>query len=202
LSNLILASGSPRRREFLKILGIPFTVAVSGCDETLDPGLPPSEAARLVAERKAREVAGRSGSDACVLAADTVVVLGDEVLGKPADREDAARMLRKLSGRAHTVVTGVALCRGGICRSLAVETEVVFRPLTEEQISWYASGDEPLDKAGAYAVQGAAAVFIEAVRGSWTNVVGLPLAETMDLLAEEGFAPWSVGTGGEARRAV
>jgi septum formation protein len=193
LTKLILASGSPRRREFLEKFGIPFTVAVSGCDETPEPGAEPAEGARLVAERKARAVDASTGGKQYVLAADTIVVLDEEVLGKPASRDEAGEMLRKLSGCSHTVITGVALCRGGRCRSLSVSTAVHFRPLTEAQVRWYVATGEPMDKAGAYALQGAASAFIDSIDGSYTNVIGLPLAETMELLAEAGFAPWGYG---------
>jgi septum formation protein len=140
-----------------------------------------------VAREKARAVAGET-----VLAADTAVVLDALILGKPRDAEDARRMLRALSGRTHEVMTGVCAARGGREEVLAVTTAVRFAPLDEGRIAWYIGTGEPLDKAGAYAVQGAGGAFVEEVRGSVSNVVGLPLAETLSLLAQIGFPqPWS-----------
>lgn len=192
MSLLILASGSPRRRELLGALGIPFEVRQSRADETLFPGLALSDALQDVARRKARNVADAVPAEAWVLAADTEVVLGERVLGKPRDRNEAEAFLRALSGASHRVVTAVAFRGPGVDRSLCVSTQVRFRRLDEPEIAWYASLAEPYDKAGGYAIQGQGAFLVAEIRGSYTNVVGLPMAETADLLAEAGLAPWSV----------
>jgi septum formation protein len=192
MSLLILASGSPRRRELLAALGIPFEVRQSRADETLSPHLPLADALQDVARRKARDVANAAPAEAWVLAADTEVVLGERVLGKPRDREEAESFLRALSGTSHRVVTAVAFQGPGVDRCLSVSTQVRFRRLGEPEIAWYASLSEPYDKAGGYAIQGQGAFLVAEIRGSYTNVVGLPMAETADLLAEAGLAPWSV----------
>jgi len=184
---LTLASRSPRRRELLEQLGFALELKPADTDEAPLPAEAPGDYVRRVAQEKARVVAGET-----ILAADTAVVLGHAILGKPRDAEDARRMLRALSGRTHQVMTGVCAARGGREEVLAVTTEVRFAPLDEERIAWYVATGEPLDKAGAYAVQGAGGAFVEEVRGSVSNVVGLPLAETLSLLARLGFAaPWS-----------
>jgi septum formation protein len=144
-----------------------------------------------VAAEKARAVPGET-----VLGADTAVVLDGEILGKPRDAEDARRMLRALSGRRHEVVTGVCVRRGDREKSVVVSTRVQLVPLTDEQIAWYVATGEPLDKAGAYAVQGIAGAFVAEVGGSISNVVGLPLTESIGLLEAVGFRfPWSAQEG-------
>jgi septum formation protein len=171
----------------LEQLGLRLEVKPADTDEAPLPAEPPGDYVRRVAREKARAVNGET-----VLAADTVVVLDSAILGKPRDAEDARRMLRALSGRRHEVMTGVCAARGGREEVLAVTTEVRFARLTEERIAWYVGTGEPLDKAGAYAVQGVGGALVEEVRGSVSNVVGLPLAETMSLLASLGFPPpWS-----------
>lgn len=183
---LTLASRSPRRRELLEQLGLTLELKPADADEAPLPAEPPGDYVRRLAREKARAVAGET-----VLAADTTVVVDGIILGKPSDAEDARRMLRALSGRTHEVMTGVCVARAGREAVLAVTTEVRFAPLGEELIAWYVATGEPLDKAGAYAVQGAGGVFVEEIRGSVSNVVGLPLAETVTLLARLGFAaPW------------
>jgi septum formation protein len=183
---LTLASASPRRRELLAQLGVALEVRPSNTDETPLPAEAPEAYVRRVAAEKARAVEGET-----VLAADTVVVLEGTLLGKPRDAADAARMLRALSGRAHQVVTGVCGRRGGREEVVAVTTDVLFAPLTEAQVAWYVATGEPLDKAGAYAVQGIGGAFVAEVRGSISNVVGLPILETAALLRRLGFAlPW------------
>ena len=182
---LVLCSTSPRRRELLGQLGIRFEVAAQHIDETLREGEAPLAYVVRMAREKA--AAGRRVG-AVVLAADTIVVAGGEVLGKPVDRADARGMLRKLSGVEHTVVT--AVCVGD--RARAVETRVRFGALSEAQIEWLADSGDGDDKAGAYAVQGLAGAFVERIDGSISNVVGLPLAETLPLLAEAGvLLPWT-----------
>lgn len=184
---LTLASQSPRRRQMLASLGIPLLVRPANVDETPQPGETPHEYVRRVAEQKADAIDGE-----VVLAADTAVVLDDRILGKPVDPEDARSMLRRLSGRAHTVLTGVGVRRQeGLMVSSVVATQVGFAPLPEAAIDWYLSTGEPLDKAGAYAVQGAGGVFVRTISGSVSNVVGLPLVETLELLQRVGFRlPW------------
>jgi septum formation protein len=186
---LTLASQSPRRRELLALLGIDPEVRPAHTDETVRPGETPESYVRRVAADKATAVPGE-----LVLGADTAVVLGHEVLGKPRDDEDARRMLRALSGRVHRVLTGVCLRRGGaqpLLRDRLVSTEVFFAPLSGAEVDWYVATGEPLDKAGAYAVQGAGGLFVREVRGSVSNVVGLPLHETAELLRSVGWPlPW------------
>ncbi|NOY45480.1 MAG: septum formation protein Maf [Deltaproteobacteria bacterium] len=190
MSRLVLASASPRRRELLAAAGIDAAVFPSGVDETLPPGIPLEEGLREVALRKARAARQEFPAD-WILAADTAVVLDRRVLGKPADREEAAAMLRALSGRSHRVITAVALLGpGGGEAARTCITRVWFRPLGEDQIAWYTALPEPYDKAGAYAIQGSAAGFVERIEGSYTNVVGLPLAEALEMLRGTGILPW------------
>jgi septum formation protein len=186
---LILASASPRRRALLSELGLSFEVVPSTVPETPASGESAEDFARRVAREKAMEVAGRCPG-ACVLAADTIVVVDGLVLGKPSDRADARRMLQVLSGRTHLVLTAVAVVdSSGKHTEALVSSEVAFRPLSAGEIDAYLDTDEPYDKAGAYAVQGSARRFITAVRGSYTNVVGLPLDEVRRLLRGCGVAP-------------
>lgn len=188
---LILASQSPRRRELLAGLGIELEVRPAATDESVHPGEHPRAYVARVAREKARAIPG-----AVVLAADTAVVLGEEILGKPRDAADAARMLRDLSGTRHEVLTAVCVRSAGAEgvreREALVGTEVRFRRLAEREIAWYVATGEPLDKAGAYALQGAGGALVESVTGSVSSVVGLPLVESLTLLAEAGFPlPWS-----------
>ena len=189
---LVLASQSPRRRELLLQLGLAHEVRPAHADESVLPGEPPREYVLRVARDKARAVPGE-----VVLAADTAVVLASEVLGKPGDPADARRMLRALSGTRHEVITGVCVRLGATAQGAELEavvsTEVVFARLSERAIDWYVGTGEPLDKAGAYAIQGAGGAFVAEVRGSVSNVVGLPLVETVALLARAGVVPpWEV----------
>jgi len=182
----VLASASPRRRELLSQLGLPFDVDAAHLDETPRDGEAPSAYVERLALEKAAAVANRH-SGRIVLAADTTVALGAEILGKPRDDAEAAQMLSRLSGRVHEVFTGIAASG----RARVVRTAVRFKALTPQEIAWYVATGEPRDKAGAYAVQGKAGAFVEALEGSPTNVIGLPLAETLALLAEAGLAlPW------------
>jgi septum formation protein len=186
---LTLASASPRRRELLSQLGIALQVRPADTDESVRDGEGAREYVLRVAREKARAVSG-----AIVLGADTAVVLRGEVLGKPRDGADAARMLRALSGTSHEVLTGVVVRRGDAAPAeleVVASTAVRFARLGEAEIAWYVATGEPLDKAGAYAIQGAGGAFVLGVEGSVSNVVGLPLAETADLLRRAGFAlPW------------
>jgi septum formation protein len=195
---LVLASASPRRRELLGALQVPFTVVPSHADETLPPGLPPAPAIETVARLKAEEVASRLPPETWVLAADTAVVLGDRIFGKPAGRADAESMLRALAGRSHQVITAVALLGPDVAEGFSVTTEVRFRTLSAAQLRWYAALDEPHDKAGGYAIQGQGAFLVESIRGSYTNVVGLPMAEVADHLETAGLVPWQAPPAREA----
>ena len=186
-SPLILASGSPRRVALLGELGVSFQTVVSDAPETIDPSLSSEAQAVALAERKARAVATRL-EEGIVLGADTIVVLDGELLGKPADDADAMRMLRRLSGREHRVVTGIAVvdARAGSLRPTAVVSIVRFRPLSDGEISRYVATGEPRGKAGAYAIQGHGGSLVSALEGCFNNVVGLPLCETARLLRAAG----------------
>ena len=173
---IILASKSPRRKELMGLLFPQFEVQASDVDETLPEGVSLGRAVELLALRKGQAVAGAE-PDALVIAADTLVTLGSVVLGKPTGREDAARMLRLLSGRVHQVYTGVALLEGERTNRFHCVTDVEFSPLTEEEIRWYLSTGEPFDKVGAYGIQGYGARFIRGVREDFFNVMGLPVNE-------------------------
>jgi len=168
---LILASKSPRRAELLTAAGIEFCVSSAGIDETPRGGESPREYVLRLAEEKARAVDGE-----LVLAADTTVVLDGEIMGKPEDAADATRMLRTLSGKRHEVLTGVALKRDGAIDSGVASTAVWFAPLTDDEIAAYVASGEPMDKAGSYGIQGLASKFIDRIDGSYSNVVGLPVA--------------------------
>lgn len=171
---VILASQSPRRKELLEYLVKDFTVRPTDADELLPAGIGPSGAVLLLARRKAR-FAAEEQPEALVIGADTMVAAGHEILGKPRDQQDAARMLRLLSGEAHHVYTGVALCLQGRETSFFGVTEVEMAPLTQAEIDWYLSTGEAMDKAGAYGIQGAAARFIRRISGDYFNVMGLPV---------------------------
>lgn len=185
MSTLVLASASPRRREILATLGIVFDVDPSGASEEAR-GEAPEALARRLAREKALEVSRRSG-ERFVLGADTIVVDGGAVLGKPEDDEDARRMIAQLAGRWHEVITGVALARGGaVLEDLAVTTRVHLLSMDAARVARYVASGEGRDKAGAYAVQGIAAGLCDRLDGSYTNVVGLPAAETVALLERHG----------------
>lgn len=185
---LILASASPRRRELLQSIRFNFQVESSAVEELQRQGEAPETYVRRLAEDKAREVASRH-PDAWIIAADTIVYIDGTILEKPADHEDAVRMLSAISGRVHEVYTGLTLCKLSEARSYTrvVMTRVKMLSLSREEIDWYASTGEPMDKAGAYAVQGIGAMFIESIEGSYTNVVGLPLAELFEMMKHAGF---------------
>ncbi len=193
--HLILASASPRRAELLRAAGFEFDVAPVDVDERFLPRETPEAAVARLAEMKAAVAASRH-PHAVVLGADTTVVVRGEVLAKPADDADAARMLRLLSGRTHEVLTGICLCAQGR-RLIHVEpSRVRMAPLTDEEIAWYVSTGEPADKAGAYAVQGLASRFIEGIDGSYANVVGLPICSVYGLLKKLGCAILGSGKAG------
>jgi septum formation protein len=188
VNTIVLASDSPRRRQILARLGIRFR-AVSPCWKEPEPGSSdnPLGYAESAAKAKARSVASLQDSG-LVVGMDTVVALGSTILGKPRDKEDARRMLRRLSGRTHTVTTGVAVLRVPGCRTrtTSATSRVRFRRLERAEIEEYLETDEPYDKAGAYAVQGRAAVFVDWIEGSYLNVVGLPAASLLRLLERAG----------------
>ena len=187
-----LASVSPRRRELLSQIGVPHTVGGADSDETAHSGELPREYVLRIARQKALAVRER-GERLPVLAADTTVVLDDVIYGKPRDRADGIAMLGRLSARTHGVLTAVALADArGVDLRLSVST-VRFRGLTPEECAAYWDTGEPCDKAGGYAVQGAAAVFIESLSGSYSGVMGLPLFETAELLQAAGVGYWERG---------
>ena len=179
---LILASQSPRRRELLGLLGIPFEIRVPNADETMDPTGEPAQQVALVSRRKAE--ATPRDEYAVVVAADTIVVCDGKILGKPKDPEDAARMLRLLSGRTHQVMTGLTvLYQDKVCSHTEV-TQVTFRELSDSEILGYVRSGEPMDKAGAYGIQGGAALFAQGICGDYYNVVGLPVCRLVQVLQE------------------
>ena len=182
---LILASASPRRARILESLGLRFEVRPSDVDESLLPGESPRHAVRRLARFKASMVERRAGD--CVLAADTLVVLGSRVLGKPRDAAEARAMLRDLSGRTHTVTTGVAVAWNGASATVVDLTEVRFRRMDEREIARHVRTGEPMDKAGAYHVEGGGAAFIEAIHGSPSNVAGLSVTTVRRLLKRAAF---------------
>lgn len=170
---VVLASQSPRRKELLCMICKDFEVMPADIDETLPEGVSAEEAAEYTAKRKA---AATECCDALVIACDTIVVAGDEILGKPADRQDGKRMLELLSGRTHKVISGVAIRYKNKERSFSQTTEVTFYEMSEEDINDYLDSGEPFDKAGAYGIQGLGGVYVEGIRGDFFNVVGLPVA--------------------------
>ncbi len=178
---LILASQSPRRRELMKYITDEFTVKVSDVDETLPSGITPSEAVLYLSRIKAEPFKNENDT---VIGADTVVAIDSEILGKPANKGDAADMLRKLSGRTHSVFTGVTVIKDGKTHSFFCETKVKFFKLSEEEICKYIATGEPLDKAGAYGIQGYGSLLVERIDGDYFNVVGLPVSRLNRLLSE------------------
>ena len=192
VARLILASASPRRRSLLKMLGLEFEVEAAAVDESPRPGETPAHFVRRLAAEKGAAIAGQE-PDAAVLAADTVVVVDGDLLGKPRDEVEAVEMLKRLSGRAHEVWTGFSLQQGtGLLSQRAICTQVQFIDLTEALCRAYVRTGEPLDKAGAYGIQGQGGFLVEKISGSYSNVVGLPLAEVVtDLLRFHLIAPRS-----------
>jgi septum formation protein len=192
-ADLILASASPRRVELLRNLGLSFRVLPSAVEENFADHLSPEQVVIELAERKARAVQqalepGQSKTNPYIIAADTIVVLGDEILGKPADKNDAAAMLSRLSGRCHQVFTGVCVLHGEQSDAQAERSNVVFRSLSPAEIACYVATEEPMDKAGAYAVQGIGAFMIERIEGCITNIIGLPVVRTLKMLRAAGLS--------------
>jgi septum formation protein len=187
---IVLASQSPRRKELLAQLGVEeFRICPAQGEEIMPQGAEPAALVEELSRQKAREVAEKCGLEDLVIGADTVVALEGTVLGKPGTPEKAAEMLRTLSGKAHQVYTGITLIRGGVELTRHECTTVHFRTLTEEEIAWYVSTGEPLDKAGAYGIQGKGARFIPSIEGDYSNVVGLPLCLLGQMLGEMGEIP-------------
>ena len=184
---VILASKSPRRYELLKQMGLDFEVIPSGIEENFVPGEPPQAHVIRLAEGKALEVGGRY-PDRWVIAADTIVYINDSVLGKPRNQEEALVMLRRLSGQEHWVLTGFSVhhLAKGIGDHQAVRTAVKVKPLSPAEMEWYVQTGEPFDKAGGYGIQGIGSFMIESIHGSYTNVVGLPLCELIQMLKRLG----------------
>jgi septum formation protein len=192
-SRIVLASASPRRRRMFEEIAIPFEIVPADIDESMLPGEEPAEAALRVAGEKGLSVAtalARSGRTPWIVAADTIVVLDDDVLTKPVDADDAARMLGMLSGREHTVITGWVVGRHqGPWTARTTATRVFFHALTDAQIRGYAASGDGLDKAGAYAIQGLGAFLVERIDGDYFNVVGLPISLVVRALIDAGALP-------------
>ena len=192
MKQLFLASGSPRRRELLTQIGVPFSAISADIDETPLNGEPPSAYVERLARGKAE--AGRdavvSAAEYCVLGADTAVVLDGKILGKPVDEADACAMLMMLSGREHEVLTGIAVLDGAHCESRVIRSLVRFRRIEAPEAAAYWASGEPRDKAGGYGIQGLGAVFVAGLDGSYSAVVGLPLCETAELLGHFGIPCW------------
>lgn len=182
---LILASQSPRRRALMEVFSYPFTVETANIDETMDKAASPEREAARVSLQKALAVC--RGADDVVVAADTIVVCDGKILGKPKSEREAAEMLAMLSGRAHEVMTGLTVLRGERQETCTEITRVFFRPLSQNEIQRYVRTKEPMDKAGAYAVQGGAGLFVERIEGDYYNVVGLPICRLGQIL--RGIAP-------------
>ncbi len=182
MKNLILASASPRRRELLSLFGIPFTVRVADIDEAMDPTKSPCDEVARVSCRKALAV--ERGPEDVVVAADTIVVCAGRVLGKPHSRDEAVAMLQLLSGREHQVMTGCTVLCGDRRETFTEVTDLTFRPLSEAEIRRYVASGEPMDKAGAYGIQGGAALFCPGIRGDYYNVMGLPVCRLGTVLGQ------------------
>ena len=182
---IILASASPRRQELLRQVGVSFRIVPSGIDETVTTPMSPAQLVEHLARSKARDVASRH-PEALVLGADTIVVVDERVLGKPRSPEEAIAMLEQLSGRDHLVVTGIALIQGDREEFAHEETTVSFRALSRREIERYVASGEPMDKAGAYAIQGLGSTIVTGIQGDYFNVVGLPLCRTVQMLAHFG----------------
>lgn len=173
---IILASASPRRRELLTLAGIEYQVIPSSCEELLPPDITPWEAVKCLAEQKCEDVFSHY-PDCTVIAADTVVALGNIILGKPKNSEDAENMLRMLSGKIHTVYTGVCIMQKGRKELFYSASEVEFYELSDDEIKGYVASGEPMDKAGAYGIQGKGSLLVKRINGDYFNIVGLPIAE-------------------------
>ena len=186
--NIILASKSPRRQELLRRIGIEdYTVLVPDVEESYPAGLSPEETVKYISRKKALAARELAEPDDLIITADTMVFLGNERLGKPKDEADALRMLSSLQGQKHTVCTGVTVLQGDKVLTEAEATDVYFRPATEEELLRYIRGGEPMDKAGAYGVQGKGSLLVHRIEGDYYNVMGLPLVRLSTMLAQFGI---------------
>lgn len=176
MKRIILASMSPRRRELMRLLPIEFEVCAVDIDESIDKNKSPSENAMEIAKRKA-QTAGKLYDDAIIIGCDTIVAIGDKILGKPQNEIDAKRILLELSGAEHRVYTGVCILNGGKTMQFFGSADVKMKQLTSSEISWYIGTGEPMDKAGAYGIQGYGSLFIERINGDYYSVVGLPVCK-------------------------
>ena len=186
--SIILASKSPRRAYLLDQAGIQFSVIPSSFDESLVKFTPPEAHVKILAEAKADDL-GKQFPEKWIIGADTIVMINKTMLGKPGSKNQARSMLKMLSGRIHQVYTGYSICCKAKKRffSETVKTDVLFKKLTKDEIEWYINTDEPFDKAGAYAIQGLGTFLVKSINGSYTNVVGLPVCEVIELLIQEGI---------------
>jgi septum formation protein len=188
MKKIILASASPRRKELLEKIGLKFEVDASGCEEEINTGLDPSELVRQLAIKKAKSVAARH-KNALIIAADTIGVMGDKILGKPHTEDEACKMLHEISGKSHLVITGFSILDTTTNKIVTgiVNTRVYIKKLTGQEIDAYVKTGESLDKAGAYAIQGMGAVIVEKIEGDYYNVMGLPLHALTEALKEFGI---------------
>ena len=182
---IILASKSPRRKQLLSMMGLEFTVQAADVDETMDKSQPPEHEVAAVSARKAEKIAHEHPDD-IIISADTIVVIDGKILGKPKDEADAAEMLRLLSGRTHTVFTGLTIFAGGETKTRVVGTEVTFRLLSDTEIAAYIRTGEPMDKAGSYGIQGYGSMFVSHLNGDYFCVMGLPVCTLGEMLREAG----------------
>jgi septum formation protein len=191
MKKIILASASPRRKELLEKIRLKFEVDASGCDEEINSGLGPQEIVQQLSIIKAKSVAARH-KNAIVIAADTIGVIGDRILGKPHTKNEARKMLRAISGKSHSVITGFSIIDTTTDKIVTgtVDTRVYIKKLSGEEIDAYVATGEPLDKAGAYAIQGMGAVIVEKIEGDYYNVIGLPLHALAEALKEFGINVW------------
>lgn len=192
---LILASQSPRRRQLLELMGLQFQVMSAAADEWMDPTKPVEEEIGRVSRLKAEAVLAQAPRGACIIAADTLVCIDGQRLGKPRDEAEAEAMLRRLSGRDHTVMTGVSVLRGDRVETFTEKTQIHFRPLSAPEIRAYVATGEPMDKAGAYGIQGGAALFVSAICGDYYNVMGLPVCRLTQVLRSFGVCVLGVADG-------
>ena len=186
MPHIVLASGSPRRQELLKLLGLEFTVHTADIDEHMDPSLPPEQEVARVSAEKARAVAKDCAEEDIIISADTIVVIDGQILSKPKSEADAIRMLNLLSGRRHEVMTGLTVLSGGQSQTRVVRTGIEFRRLTDREIDAYVATGEPMDKAGAYGIQGRASIFVSHLDGDYFCVMGLPVCTLTQMLRERG----------------
>lgn len=179
---IILASKSPRRRDILEMLELKYRCAPADTDETLIEGMSPSDTVMLFSQRKARAVKDEAENGDVILGMDTMVCIDGVLLGKPADEADAFRMLKALSGKAHNVVTGYTVIYGDKEETGCVSTDVYFRTLSDDEINWYISTGEPMDKAGAYGIQGKGSLFVDSIDGDYFSVLGFPVCRVFEVV--------------------